>query len=238
MKFLLVNDDGFGAEGIVLVEEVLKKFGEVFVVAPKYVQSGKSCSLSYGKEESFIKYDDHHYALDSVPTGCVSFGLYGINQNIDIVVSGCNNGPNLSIDTMYSGTVGACYEALFNGVPAIALSTSKYNDFTNVKSHISILLKYILDNKLYSKDYLLNCNFHKGDNFKGIRFTFLHRNVLRYNFHVGEDSLVHDRYSLFDNVKRGSDVYAVEHGYISITPLTSSTFNVASLDDLKKKIKS
>ena len=38
---LLVNDDGYGAQGIVLVERLLQKYGEVFVVAPKHHQSGK-----------------------------------------------------------------------------------------------------------------------------------------------------------------------------------------------------
>ena len=47
MKILLVNDDGYGSEGIVLLEKLLKKYGEVFVSAPKEHQSGKGCSLFF-----------------------------------------------------------------------------------------------------------------------------------------------------------------------------------------------
>lgn len=238
MKFLLVNDDGFGAEGIVLIEEILKKFGEVYVAAPMLVQSGKSCSISFGHPEKVKKYDDHHYAVDSVPTGCTSFGLNALGIDFDLVISGCNDGPNLSYDTMYSGTLGACFEAMFHEIPAIALSTSVRHDFTNVKKNIELVLRYIFDNKLYSKDYVLNVNFNKGDKCKGIRLTSLHTGTLKYHYEfIDEENVTHSRYSLFDNPTRGSDVYAVNHNYISITPLGFHTFNKNDLKKLKEKIK-
>ena len=47
MNFLLVNDDGYGSQGILLVEKTLKKYGNVYVVAPKLPQSAKGCSLIF-----------------------------------------------------------------------------------------------------------------------------------------------------------------------------------------------
>ena len=42
MNILLINDDGFLAPGINALKKILEKFGDVYVVAPHYHQSGKS----------------------------------------------------------------------------------------------------------------------------------------------------------------------------------------------------
>ena len=47
MKILLSNDDGIGAPGIVLLEEIAKKFtDEVYVFAPSSNMSGAGHSLT------------------------------------------------------------------------------------------------------------------------------------------------------------------------------------------------
>ena len=41
MNILLTNDDGINSIGIKELEKVLKKYGDVYVVAPSEGQSGK-----------------------------------------------------------------------------------------------------------------------------------------------------------------------------------------------------
>ena len=235
MKILLVNDDGYGAEGIVLVEKLLQKYGEVFVVAPKNHQSGKGTSIDFGKPIGYEKIEDHHYILDSVPVNCTMFGLYGLNQEIDLVVSGCNYGYNITLDTMYSGTIGACTQALFSGKPAVAISC-QFN-FDLVEKHFDEVFTYILDKQLISKDYLLNVNFPIGNKVKGIQITKQHTPKIEYSFQINEKDVIDSRTNVREGAKRGTDVYAVFHDLVSITPLQINQFNEKYYRELKKKIK-
>jgi 5'-nucleotidase len=226
MKFLLVNDDGYNQQGILLAERILKKFGEVYVVAPQEPQSGKSCSIIYGKHIDLIKYDDHHYALAGTPANCTLFGLFGLNVNFDLVISGVNDGYNLANDTMYSGTIGACSQALLSNFPAIAFS-SYWGDFTNAEKYLEYVLDYILKNQLYSSEYMLNVNFHKGDDFKGIQLTRLYDFKMNYRIENSNSKVIDYRSNIFLKSKKGTDAYAVTHGYISITPLYCNQFKVS-----------
>lgn len=234
MKILLVNDDGYGAKGIVLVEKLLQKYGEVFVVAPKYHQSGKGTSIDFNKPLKYEKIDEHHYILDSVPVNCTMFGLYAINQEIDLVVSGCNNGYNITLDTMYSGTIGACTQALFSGKPAVAFSC-QFN-FELVEKYFDEVFRYILDKNLLSTKYLLNVNFPIGDKVKGIEITKQHTPKIDYWFEFKDDEVLDKRIDVTKNAKRGTDVYAVFHNMISITPLQINQFSEKYYRELKKKI--
>ena len=235
MKILLVNDDGYGAQGIVLLEKLLQKFGEVFVVAPKHHQSGKGTSIDFNRPLGYQKIDDHHYILDSVPVNCTMFGLYGINQKIDLVVSGCNHGYNITLDTMYSGTIGACTQALFSRIPAVAFSCQFNYDL--VEKYFDYVMSYILDNKLLSTDYLLNVNFPVGNKVKGIQITKQHTPKIDYSFFIDEKEVRDDRTNVVVGAKRGTDVYAIFHDYVSITPLQINQYNEKYYKEVKKKVK-
>ncbi len=235
MNFLLVNDDGYGSEGITLLEEKLKKYGDVYVVAPKEHQSGKSSSLVYGREINIEKIDDHHFKLDATPVNCVIVGLFGLGVKIDMVISGCNDGFNMSLDTMYSGTLGACVQSLFSKVPSIAFST-KVGHFEEVAKNFDEVFQFILDKKLYSSEYLLNVNFPVIDKIKGIKLTSLHQPVFNYDIDHLDYSIMDYRDPIFDGTKKGSDVYEVYNGYVSITPLNKTTFDNRVLSKVKKLI--
>lgn len=235
MNFLLVNDDGFGSKGITLLEDKLKKYGEVYVVAPKEQQSGKSTSLIYGREIKFERIDEHHFIVDGTPVNCVITGLFGIGKHIDIVISGCNDGYNMSLDTMYSGTIGACTQALFSKVPAISFST-KVNHFLEVENNFDEVFSFILEHQLYSSSYLLNVNFPPLNEIKGIKLTSLHEPIIEYSLEHLEYSLVDYRNNIFESAKRGTDVYEVYKGYVSITPLGKNCFSKSILRNLKNKL--
>ena len=61
-EILITNDDGIGADGIHVLASVMRRYGNVTVVAPLHAQSGKSAALSldtklYLKQ---IKNDQRH----------------------------------------------------------------------------------------------------------------------------------------------------------------------------------
>ena len=129
MTLLLTNDDGIDSPGLAALYEELSTVTDVIVVAPKTDQSGVGrarSDLSY-ELDNRITVGDHEwgYVVDGTPADCVAVGLRGIPgvDEIDLVVSGANDGPNVGSYILgHSGTVGAAVEAAFLGTPAIAVS--------------------------------------------------------------------------------------------------------------------
>ena len=173
MNILLTNDDGYDSYGIRLLFEKLKKYGRVVIVAPEQHMSAKSVAITIGHPLNCRTVEEDVFALDGTPADCVGFGLSMLNIKFDLVVSGCNNGPNLSYDTMYSGTIGAALQALMFKVPAVAFSTPE-NEFKVVENHFDEVMSLIVDNELYSLEYVVSVNFPFGGEVKGIEFSSLY----------------------------------------------------------------
>ncbi len=124
MKILLTNDDGFNARGIRRLYEVLSTEHEVWIMAPAGNMSGSSSSISMFKKMEVQKHGENIFSLDGTPVDCVIAAMRGdfFAGRPDAVVSGINEGANMGIDIVYSGTCGAARQASLYGVPGIALS--------------------------------------------------------------------------------------------------------------------
>ena len=123
MRILLSNDDGIDAEGIKAMEEALREFAEVWVVAPISEQSAKSHALTMHKPLRVEQRDSHHFAVGGTPVDCAYMAIHHfLPEPPDLVVSGVNRGANLGDDIHYSGTVAAAREACLLGYPALAVS--------------------------------------------------------------------------------------------------------------------
>ena len=125
MNILLSNDDGYSADGIRILEEVLSSSGHcIYVCAPDRQQSGKSHSMTISGHVHVTEYGPHHYHLSGTPADCIVYShrcsLFPVP--FDAVISGINHGYNLSSDIIYSGTCAAARQAAFYGMKAIALS--------------------------------------------------------------------------------------------------------------------
>jgi 5'-nucleotidase len=120
MHILLTNDDGIESTGLGVLADALADHAEVTVVAPAEDQSAVGRTLS-----SRVVVEEHElgYAVRGTPADCVVAGLGSLCEDIDLVVSGCNQGANLGEYTLgRSGTISAAVEATFFDVPAIAVS--------------------------------------------------------------------------------------------------------------------
>jgi 5'-nucleotidase len=200
--------------------------------------SGASVSRVFWTKVRVHKHSDDIYSVEGTPADAVSLALHGLNYRPDIVISGINNGLNVGADTVYSGTVGACMEALKAKIPAIALSVD-FNHFKQVKKDLSKVISYILDNKLYSDKYLLNVNFIAKDfnKSKGIMITDLgFRPTQHYYVAEGDHFTTKRRFSEF-KFEPETDLYAVNNGYISITPLKFANQTEYGLKELRNKVK-
>jgi len=237
MKILLTNDDGYNSEGITLLYKELKKYGDVLLVAPHNHMSGASVSRVFWTKVKVHKHQEDIYSIEGTPADAVALALHGLNFRPDVVISGMNNGLNIGADTVYSGTVGAAMEALKANIPAIAFSAD-YNHFQPAKKDLPKVLDFIFDNNLLTNKYLLNVNFIARDfkKSKGIMITDLgFRPTEHYYVEEGDHFTTKRNFSEYDFIPE-TDLFAVNNGYISITPLKFANQTEAGLKDLRKKV--
>ncbi|MGD9909314.1 MAG: 5'/3'-nucleotidase SurE [Candidatus Izemoplasmatales bacterium] len=238
MKILVTNDDGYNAEGIKILYEKLKKYGEVLLVAPHHHKSGASVSRVFWDGAHVHKHAEDIISVEGTPADAVSFALYALDFNPDLVVSGINDGFNVGADTIYSGTVGACMEALKAKKKAIAFSAD-YHYFEPAEAELDKVLEYIFDHDLLSTEYLLNVNFvsRQFHHSKGIQITDLGFRSAKHYYHQLSESKYESRREFlpFEFVE-GTDLYAMKYGYISITPLKFANQTEKGLAELRRKV--
>ena len=152
MKILISNDDSIHAPGIALLARVAKEFGEVTVVAPAQQCSAMSQRLTIHGPMKVEKVEDFPvegvaaYKVSGTPADCVKVALhYVLKEMPDYVFSGINDGYNVGYDISYSGTLGAAFEAVKNGVPAMAFSAAKNDWLPLAEVHLASIIRELLE---------------------------------------------------------------------------------------------
>ncbi|HHX78037.1 MAG TPA: 5'/3'-nucleotidase SurE [Firmicutes bacterium] len=237
MRILLTNDDGIYAEGIKILEEYISREHEVFLVAPNHEQSATGHAITMHRPLRAEKIDwlfknaVGAWAVNGTPSDCVKLAVEAlIKENPpDLVISGINKGYNLGTDVLYSGTVSAAVEAVIMDLPAIAVSVEGGDtcpNYVQAAAFIGNLVK-TLEKKRIDNDTVLNINLPDpgdGGELKGVMITSLGVRHYQNTFEERVDPRGKTYYWLAGELinkenKEGSDVKAVEDGYISITPL-------------------
>jgi|AntAceMinimDraft_18_1070375.scaffolds.fasta_scaffold08611_4 5'-nucleotidase len=237
MKILLTNDDGYKSKGIRILLEKLQKYGDVILVAPEKHMSGMSMSRAFWDRIEVKKHEDNIYSVNGTPADSVVVALYGLNIRPDLLISGINDGYNLSTDTAYSGTIGAAMEAVKAGIPAIAFS-SDFRGFQNAEKDFDYVMNYILNRDLTSKHYLLNVNFLRNTykKAKGIMITDIGKRPM-LNYYEKEGNHYLAKRKIMDYTpEEGTDLYAIRNSYISITPLKFGNSTEYGLRELRNKV--
>jgi len=127
---LLTNDDGIDDPGLLALARAFAPVAETYVVAPLSDRSGSTHYVSvYTKHVLQVQERDlgagiRAYGVDGYPGDCVLLALQGLlaDHPPDLGVAGINGGPNLGVDGLAAGTIGAARLATVWGVPAIAVS--------------------------------------------------------------------------------------------------------------------
>lgn len=127
MNILISNDDGVFAPGILAAKQAVEDLANVVVVAPDKNNSSVGRRLSLFKHLKInsceLKDGSPAYSLSGSPADCVIVGAdYVMDEKPDLVITGINQGVNISCDITSSGTVCAAFEAISLGIPAIAAS--------------------------------------------------------------------------------------------------------------------
>ena len=127
MNILISNDDGVFAPGILAAKQAVEDLANVTVVAPDENNSsvGRRMTLFKHLEIRTVELEDgsEAYSVSGSPADAVIVGAeYVMYDKPDLVITGINQGVNISCDITSSGTVCAAFEAVSLGIPAIAAS--------------------------------------------------------------------------------------------------------------------
>lgn len=241
LRILLSNDDGYQARGLLALIAAVEGLAELVVMAPETNQSGASHSLTLDAALRVARTQDGRYYVTGTPTDCVHLAVTGFfDQEPDMVIAGINHGANLGDDVLYSGTVAAAAEGRFLGLPAIAVSLVGENPtyFDTAADVIRRMLMRLIDAPL-PKELTLNVNVPDlpVDQLRGIQATRLgyrHRAEPMIEF---EDPKGRPMYWVGpagpgQDAGPGTDFFAIENGYVSVTPLQFDLTKHKGIDEL------
>jgi len=224
MRLLIANDDGIYSPGITALARVAAKFGDVRIVAPDVEQSSAGHSITASRPLSYKRTpveDFEAYRVNGTPADCVALGMYNWDK-VDVVLSGINLGSNLGNGMWHSGTLAAAKQAVLLGIRGIALSAPTTRDEPKFDV-ITPALEKVLDLLLKDPELtLVNVNFPE-ERPKGILWT--RQSVRHYNGRIvpAEDPMGRKHFWFtvipMEEAEERTDRWAVEHGFVSMTPL-------------------
>jgi 5'-nucleotidase len=235
MNILTVNDDGIDAEGLYSLVQSLKNMADITVVAPSIEHSGASSSITARTallQQNFYKNGSFFgYSITGAPVDCVRIALNQICPvKPDYLFAGINPGVNVSPSVYHSGTVSAANEGVMCGVTSVAVSLRTLDD-DNVDfapaAHIALEWLKIMEEERLPKGVLYNINIPPlplGE-IKGFIPAFLSQepSFLSYDKRVNPngDTYYWIREYLSASPPEGSDMYWLNRGYVSVTPMYS-----------------
>lgn len=231
MRILVSNDDGIYSPGILALAEVAAEFGDVRVVAPDVERSSSGHAITASRPLSYRKTriaDFAAYRVDGTPADCVALGshLWG---EVDLVLSGVNLGFNLGASIWHSGTLAAAKQASLLGNRGLALSApATTEDFAPFKPWCRRVIEIVLaDPSLH----LVNVNLPREPH--GLLWTRV--SVRQYDGKIvpttdptGRDLFWFTARPL-QEAEEGTDRWALEQNWVSLTPLRLDLTDEASL---------
>lgn len=249
MKILLTNDDGIYAAGIRKLAKILKQKGHrVAVVSPDRQRSasGHSITLHNPLRVEEVNLDQLEqipcYRVSGTPVDCVKLGIKELLEfSPEVVISGINDAANLGYDVLYSGTVSAAVEGWLMGYDSLAVSLYKKNDqtrasYSKVARYVSDFLETEFSTFVNDDTCLLNINIPNTISENDLKFKVTSLTECLYDDYYESriDPLGNRYYWLAGEIKgeckKGTDLWALENNFISITPLKLSLTDQQMVD--------
>ena len=228
---LISNDDGYQAKGINCLVDMLSPLADIIVCAPEGPRSGFSRAFSAAtplyltlrKQRPGIEI----WSCNGTPVDCVKMALSEIpGCKPDMVIGGINHGDNASVNSHYSGTMGVTMEGCMKYIPSVAYSLCDHNpdaDFEPLRAYIPNFTQRVLSEGLPT-GVCLNINFPVAKTFRGVKVCRMahgtwgnemckchHPRGYDYYWMVGT-------YVNYEPENEDTDNWALQHGYVAITP--------------------
>lgn len=243
---LITNDDGISSPGLLALKDALFREVDVTVLAPAKNRSASGHAKTMHKplrvDEVTLADGTPAMATDGAPSDAVALALMGLaGRSVDLVVSGINYGANLGHDVTYSGTVTAAMEGVIGGVPSVAVSLSSYtySDFSVAGRIAAGVVQKALTHGLPS-GVLLNVNVPPVPEHQiaGVLVTRAGHRIYQDELVIRTDPRGRPYYWIGGMAptgveEEGTDIWAVAHNYVSITPLQLDMTAYDALDELR-----
>lgn len=241
---LISNDDGYCSKGLVSLVDMLSDMGSLLVCAPEDARSGFSMAFSACEPLRLVRRNDigkaQVWSCNGTPVDCVKLALDRLCSGMmpDIVIGGINHGDNASVNSHYSGTMGVVTEGCMKHIPSVAFSLCDHRDdadFSPLRPFVRSITSHVLRQGLPS-GVCLNVNFPLTAAFRGVRVCRMahgswnkevvemhHPRGYNYYWLTGE-------YTNEEPEAADTDNYALNHGYVAVTP---TTIDVTAHDSIK-----
>ena len=231
-RILVTNDDGIESRGLLALAQAMAALGEVLVMAPDTNQSAVGHSRTMWRplrvRERTLADGTPAWSIDGSPSDAVGLVFLGLLPGpIDLVASGINHGANVGDDVTYSGTVSAAMEAVMSGCPAFAISHDDFapDDFALAAAAATVVARAILE-RGHEPALLLNVNVPALplEACAGFEVTRLGKRVYQDELIRREDPRGVPYYWVggpppTGQATPGTDVHALLHDRVSITPI-------------------
>jgi 5'-nucleotidase len=232
VNILLTNDDGILAPGLAAMYRELLELGQVSVAAPDSAQSASAHAITINAPLTaswvHVQNEFHGWSIAGRPADCVKLAVSRLIQpQPDLVVSGINDGANVSINVLYSGTVAAAAEGALLGLPAVAVSLEHGGelDFDRAARIARGIIEHLLEGHLPAGK-LINVNVPSltPGRPKGIRIVPQAIQIMDDNYVEQDGPFGAKQFWLRGSFKdlgldAETDLYALRDGYVTVTPL-------------------
>ena len=247
-RILISNDDGVRAPALPVLAQALKPLGEVIVVAPVENQSGVSQALTAAppitREDLTLAGGLAAIGLRATPATTIQIAIKNIVMpRPDLVVTGINTAYNLGASAYLSGTVGAARQAVIEGVPAIATSMATAavaRDMGAAAQQVAGVVRQVREHRLPPQTFLnVNIPPMPAGGYKGYQVTA--QATVRAGVETFEEgkrpgtnrTIYWSVYKEGASAPDGTDISAVNNGYVSITPMRIGEYDEKLASTLK-----
>jgi 5'-nucleotidase len=233
-RILISNDDGVRAPALPVLAQALRPIGEVIIVAPRENQSGVSqaltAALPIAREDVSLTGGLSAIGLSATPATAIQIAIKNIVMpRPDLVVTGINTAYNLGASAYLSGTVGAARQAVIEGIPAVATSMATpavARDLVPAAQQVAGVVRQVRDHGLPSQTFLnVNIPPMATGGYKGYQITSqaaVRAGVEKFveGKRPGTNQTVYwSVYTEGATAPQGTDIWAVNNGYVSVTPM-------------------
>ena len=249
MRILLSNDDGINAEGLATLEGIAHALSDdVWTVAPEQDSSGMARSITLTRPLRIRKVAERRFAVDGTPTDAVQLACDVLlkDHKPDLILSGVNNGQNIAEDVTMSGTIAAAFQGMTIGIPSVALSLSRFDRHAVRWACAAQWGPRVLRTLLaegWPDDVVVNVNFPDCEpgEVEGVAVTRQGRREDLSLYAEERTDLRQRRYYWFgfghgeQDPPEGTDVHAIGHRLVSVTPLHLSLTHEDAREDLARR---
>jgi 5'-nucleotidase len=252
---LISNDDGYQAKGINSLVDMLRPLADILVCAPDGPRSGYSCAFSaevplrlhLRRKEPGVEV----WSCNGTPVDCVKMALDNLTDRTpDMVVGGINHGDNSSVNSHYSGTMGVVLEGCMKYLPSVAFSLCDHSadaDFEPMRPYVVSITERVLKEGL-PRGVCLNVNFpvieagsekQEASAYRGVKvcrmaFGTWSNEVTKCHHPRGYDYYwMVGHYQNDEPEQQDTDRWALDHGYVAITPTQLDLTHYALMEQLR-----